>query len=129
MVLWVRSRGYCDVCGFPMTNQFAVHHRKTGKRADNRPSNLLICHHNCHNGSVDSIHLSPAVAYQNGWMIRGNQLSYLVPVRLHRAFLAMLNDDGTYTRINDNDPTTYQEPSTDDTDGDRATPPAGGTRP
>jgi hypothetical protein len=65
-----RANGYCEVCGCSATPSMALHHRKLRSRGGrDTPSNVIRIHHECHNLSTSSIHLNPARAEQNGWMV------------------------------------------------------------
>lgn len=64
-----RANGYCESCGNPLAEDFALHHRKLRSRGgDDCVSNLIAVHHHCHNLGTDSIHLKPKDATLKGFM-------------------------------------------------------------
>lgn len=69
--LWERCNGYCEKCGFPLfPTNWAAHHRKLKSRGGTDDlCNLMAVHHFCHNLGTDSIHLNPAFAENNGWIV------------------------------------------------------------
>lgn len=92
-----RSMGYCEVGGEPLGDRWAVHHRKLRKHGgDNRLSNLLIVCHDHHNLATRSIHLRPATAYANGWLVESSKEPGEVLVKIYGQHWALLTDDGRY---------------------------------
>jgi hypothetical protein len=96
--LWVRSGGYCEVCGRVLHPEFwAWHHRKLRKHGGpDCCCNALAVHHECHNGNRTSIHLSPKISYENGWLVRSSATPTAVPVMLPGQKKRWLTCDGQY---------------------------------
>ena len=96
--LYGRSRGYCELCGFPMTKeQSAVHHRKLRSQGgEDSMVNCMAVHHSCHNGKTDSIHLQVADALTNGWLVASWERPDNKPLLLHRKKWVRLSENGGY---------------------------------
>lgn len=90
-----RSQGCCEVCGLP-GESMALHHRKLKSRGGKDcASNLIAVHHQCHNLGTRSIHLNPAVAEQNGWMVGSWQEPHEVPMKRPDGSVVLLQKDGS----------------------------------
>lgn len=93
----VRSGGYCEKCGRPLTESWALHHRKLRSRGGkDTASNLVALHHECHNTGTDSVHLNPSASNQAGLMVATWQDSEEVPLILPSGAIVLLTDDGSY---------------------------------
>ena len=89
-----RANGYCEVCGQTLYDG-ALHHRKLKSRGGkDTPSNLIFIHHGCHNLNTDSIHLNPAKAEENGWMVGSWQEPEEVPMVYANGSIVLLKQDG-----------------------------------
>jgi hypothetical protein len=96
-VVLARSGGYCERCGIPLANDWALHHRKLRKHGgDNSPANLMALHHHCHNLGTDSVHLNPANAYAMGWLVRSTQDPEFIAMRLPNGTDVLLTTTGDY---------------------------------
>lgn len=103
--LFVRTAGYCDWCGRPMEEDaMAAHHRKRVSQGGTWAlSNLAGCHHMCHNGFTDAIHLAPLKAREAGFLVPVWHDPRLVPLLLHGARWVTLHDDGTVNDVPEED--------------------------
>ena len=91
-----RAAGYCEVCGGTAQEGMALHHRKLKSRGGkDSAANLISVHHKCHNLGTKSIHLNPAWAEQNGYMVPSWQEPQETPISLPDGRFALLLDDGT----------------------------------
>lgn len=97
-----RCQGYCERCGIPLENDFALHHRKLRSRGgkDELP-NLLALHHHCHNLGTNSVHLKPQQATEDGFLVASWDDPAEIPIRLHEASKVYLTVDGNYLLLED----------------------------
>jgi len=100
-VIWSRSRGYCEVCGLSVDeNIWAAHHRKLRKHGgQDTPQNMMVLHPACHNGGTRSVHLSPARAYEHGWLVRSHEDPEAIPVALAARRWVFFLHNGDYLAI------------------------------
>ena len=92
-----RAGFYCEKCGHSGSG-FALHHRKLRSQGgEDTPSNLIAVHHGCHNLNTDSIHLNPAIAKRNGWIVPGWAEPHEFPMTLPDGSKVYLDDEGGYT--------------------------------
>lgn len=100
-IVYARSGGYCERCGFPLPGQeWALHHRLMRSHGGpDAPENLLALHHECHNLGTNAVHLNPARAYEHGWLVRTGDDPAQTPVTYMGAGRVLLHPDGTYTEI------------------------------
>ena len=90
-----RANNYCEKCGKSELN-LALHHRKLRSRGGGHTaSNLIAVCHPCHNLASDSIHLNPAMAEQNGWMVGSWQEPHEVPMKRPDGSVVLLQKDGS----------------------------------
>jgi len=91
-----RCKGYCEACGKPMTDNWALHHRKLRSQGgDNSLSNLMAVHHDCHNLGTKSIHLNPEWAKKNGYIVSSWGNSAEIPILWQGKVIVLFKDDGT----------------------------------
>ena len=97
-IVYARSRGYCEKCGKPISeDNFALHHRKLKSRGgEDIVSNLVALHHECHNLATDSVHNNPEQSEHNGLMVGSWQDSWECPVTLPNGDIVILTEEGTY---------------------------------
>ncbi|QGJ92060.1 hypothetical protein SEA_KEELAN_96 [Gordonia phage Keelan] len=82
-----RSRGLCEKCGRVATD---MHHRKNRSQGGKwNPANVIHLCRECH------AHMTthPNDGYQGGWMIRGFESEYDIPV-LRWGYWTLLDDEG-----------------------------------
>lgn len=97
-----RCAGYCELCGHPLTFDWAVHHRKLRSRGGtNELSNLVALHHHCHNLGTNSVHLNPAWATEIGFMVASWDEPSEVALVYQRGGKVLLSNDGGLTPTND----------------------------
>jgi len=90
-----RSNGFCEVCG-DYGDGMALHHRKLKSRGGkDEVSNLLVCHHQCHNLGTDSIHLNPEKSERKGWMVPSWADPKEYPLHYPGGEIVLLQDDGS----------------------------------
>jgi len=97
--LYARCSGYCEMCAHPLSDNWAVHHRKLRSRGGtNELSNLVAVHHKCHNLGTNSIHLNPKWATDNGFMVASwAEPSEVALVYQSNARVLLTNDGGVIT--------------------------------
>jgi hypothetical protein len=94
--MWKRCGGYCERCGIPLTDNWAMHHRKLRSRGGkNDLSNLVAVHHECHNLGTNSIHLNPAQATEDGFMVASWEHPADIPILYAGRDRVLLSDDGS----------------------------------
>ena len=82
-----RCKGYCEMCGASLPEDWAMHHRQLKSRGGkDELSNLIAVHHGCHNLDTKSIHLNPAWSAKFGFMVSAWQHPEQTPI------FYMLND-------------------------------------
>lgn len=93
--LFERCGGYCEMCGHPLTFDWAIHHRKLRSRGGtNDLANLIAVHHHCHNLGTNSIHLNPAWATEQGYMVASWEDPAEVALVYQSNVKVMLTNDG-----------------------------------
>lgn len=85
---------WCAWCGARNVNP-ALHHRRLPGRVDHVQNVVAICHA-CHNGRRDSVHLSPAVAYERGLLVHSWDDPADVPIVLLDGGKVWLSAGGGY---------------------------------
>lgn len=97
MVL-LRCGGRCERCGRALGEYWECHHRKL--RSQGGPDdvrNLIALHPDCHNpGSPGSVHHSPRIARQGGYMVPGWADPAVEPLLLWGSRWVLLTEGGTY---------------------------------
>jgi len=92
-----RSSGYCEKCGKPLGESWALHHRKLRSRGgEDSLTNFVALHHECHNLGNGSVHSNPKLAEQLGLMVPSWQDPKDAPLTLPSGDIVLLNDDGSY---------------------------------
>ena len=95
-LVWQRSRGYCEVCGFPLDPEsWDFSHRKARKhKGPDTPENgMAIHHHPCH---LVDIELHPRLARDKGWRVISTENPLEIPIWLYGKLKVWLEPDGTY---------------------------------
>ena len=96
-IVLTRCGGYCEHCGKPLPNNFALHHRKLRSQGGaNTPDNLIAVHHECHNLATKSIHMNPRASLLTGHMVSGYANPEETPLRLPDGRQVLLTPDGGY---------------------------------
>ena len=91
-----RAEGHCEVCGFSLAGDYALHHRKLKSRGGKDSiANVICIHHDCHNLASYSIHLNPAKAERKGWMVASWQDPEEAPMVRPDGSSVLLKDDGS----------------------------------
>lgn len=99
----VRCGGYCEKCGKPLGESWALHHRKLRSRGGKDAcSNFVALHHECHNMGTDSVHLNPSESNRLGLMVATWQDSEEIPLILPSGAIVLLTDDGSYRYLEGN---------------------------
>ena len=92
-----RCFAYCEKCGKPLNESWALHHRKLRSRGGKDTySNFVALHHECHNTGTDSVHSNPSKSEQAGLMVGSWQEPSDVPLTLPSGDIVLLTDDGSY---------------------------------
>lgn len=95
--IFKRCEGYCEKCGFPLFESWAIHHRKLKSRGgDDSASNLIALHHACHNLATDSVHNQPLESKETGRMVSTWEEPEKVPLKLPNGRKVFLTTDGKY---------------------------------
>jgi len=96
-----RAGNYCEKCGHAQGGEnFALHHRKLRSQGgEDDPANLIAVHHSCHNLATDSIHLNPAIAKKNGWIVPSWAEPSEFPLTLPDGSKVLLDSYGGYEYI------------------------------
>ena len=98
-----RCQGYCEKCGRPVSDTFALHHRKLKSRGGKDAiDNLLVLHHECHNLGTNSVHLNVKEATEKGYMVPTHQDPSQYPVTLFNGLTVTLTVEGTYNYLEGN---------------------------
>lgn len=98
-----RSGGYCEKCGKPLEESWALHHRKLKSRGGKDTcSNFVALHHKCHNTGTDSVHLNPSTSEKSGLIVASWQEPEEVPLILPSGAIVLLNDNGSYHYLEGN---------------------------
>jgi hypothetical protein len=95
-----RCNGYCEKCGFGLTDDFALHHRKLKSRGGKDTlDNLIALHHACHNLGNNSVHMNIKTATENGWIVptRADPSEY--PMLLNNGKYVTLTPEGLYIHV------------------------------
>lgn len=103
-LLFDRCSGYCERCGIPLAESWAMHHRLLKSRGGkDEITNVVALHHHCHNLGTNSVHLNPAEATRQGFMVPSGSNPANVPLLLAERFLVLLTDNGMYEEIEEGD--------------------------
>ena len=96
--VYKRCGGYCELCGGVLIpGEWALHHRQfRSAGGKDLVENLMALHHNCHNGSKKSVHLSPLVAKVNGWQVVAGKDPSQVPCLIPRDKWVLFTTSGAY---------------------------------
>jgi hypothetical protein len=90
-----RAKGYCEVCGWDLGEDYALHHRKLKSRGGkDSVSNLMAVHHKCHNLGTDSIHFNPERATEKGYMVSAWSEPHQIPVKQPDGKMVYFDDNG-----------------------------------
>lgn len=96
-IVYQRCKGYCEKCGLPLGNDWALHHRKLRSRGgEDSVSNFLALHHKCHNIGTDSVHANPSIATAKGFMVSSWNEPNECPVTLPDGRSVILSEEGNY---------------------------------
>lgn len=96
-LVFSRCKGYCEKCGLPLNDNWALHHRKLRKHGGkDEVSNLLALHHECHNLGTHSVHLRPANSYGSGHLVKSYDDPKVAPVTLSNGSCVILLPSGEY---------------------------------
>jgi len=94
-----RCKGYCELCGGSLGDNWALHHRKLKSRGGkDEIANIVALHHKCHNLGTDSVHLNPARAKETGFMVSSWDDPVLIWILYYDGFKVYLKNDGTIER-------------------------------
>jgi len=94
--LAARSKGYCEMCGEGLGDNWAMHHRKLKSRGGkDELANVIAVHHQCHNLGTNSIHLNPAWATENGFMVSSWLDPEMSPILYMMSDKVLLMEDGS----------------------------------
>ena len=95
-----RCQGYCEKCGFGLTEDFALHHRKLRSRGGKDTiDNLVALHHKCHNLGTDSVHLNVRDATLTGFIVPRHADPSVYPLHLPNGSIVTLSTEGTYVYL------------------------------
>ena len=95
--VFARSKGYCEKCGLPLQEGWALHHRKLRKHGGlDEVGNLLALHHECHNLGGRSVHMRPKDAYESGHLVKSFDDPKVTPVTLSDGSRVILLPTGEY---------------------------------
>jgi hypothetical protein len=96
-LVYERSGGQCERCGFALTPVWECHHRKLRSQGgDWSLANLLALHPSCHSGDATSIHGRPKAAYALGHLVRAGLDTSEMPVQLWGNRWVLLGPSGGY---------------------------------
>lgn len=92
-----RCQGYCELCGFGLSDTFALHHRKLRSRGgQDTLDNLIALHHHCHNLGTDSVHMNIKKATESGHIVPRHATPSEFPLRLPNGSTVTLTPEGNY---------------------------------
>lgn len=95
--VFARSKGYCEKCGLPLQEGWALHHRKLRKHGgEDEVSNLLALHHECHNLGSRSVHMRPKDSYASGHLVKSFDNPQTAPLTLANGSRVILLVNGDY---------------------------------
>lgn len=96
-VIYLRSRGWCEVCGCDISTGFEAHHRKLRSQGGGHGvENLLALCHGCHH---DRVHAHPVEARERGWIVPSGGDPAARAVLLWDGRTVRLTVDGRYDEI------------------------------
>ena len=92
-----RCNGYCEKCGQSLPESWALHHRKLRSQGGKDVvENFVALHHACHNMGTNAVHLNPADAIRNGFIVPSWGDPASVSVTLSDGSNVILTQEGTY---------------------------------
>lgn len=92
-----RCQGYCEKCGGSLPESWALHHRKLRSQGGkDSVQNLVALHHACHNMGTDAVHLNPASAVRDGFIVPSWAKAESTIVTLAGGNSVILTPEGTY---------------------------------
>lgn len=94
-----RAAGYCERCGkFEVSP--ALHHRKLRSQGgEDAVENLVAICHPCHNMSTDAVHMNPAKAKVQGYIVPSWADPSDYPLHLADGTVVRLDSEGNYHRL------------------------------
>lgn len=99
-LILARCQHYCEKCGFGLTEDFALHHRKLRSRGGkDTVDNLVALHHKCHNLGTDSVHLNIKKATELGLIVPRHAEPNEFPLTLANGSIVTLTTEGTYNYL------------------------------
>ena len=92
-----RCQGYCEKCGGPLPETWALHHRKLRSQGGKDVvENFVALHHACHNMGTDAVHFNPASAIRDGFIVPSWAQPDTTTVTLADGSSVILTQEGTY---------------------------------
>jgi len=92
-----RCQGYCEKCGKPLLEGWALHHRQLRSQGGKDViENFLALHHVCHNTGTKSVHMNPSNSIENGYIVPSWAKPEESPVTLADGSSVILTSEGTY---------------------------------
>lgn len=92
-----RCEGYCEKCGGALPESWALHHRKLRSQGGKDViENFVALHHACHNMGIDAVHLNPASAVRDGFIVPSWAQPDVTTVTLADGSSVILTQEGTY---------------------------------
>jgi hypothetical protein len=95
-----RCSGYCELCGLPVSDTFALHHRLLRSRGGkDEIQNLIVLHHACHNTGTNSVHSKVKDATVSGHIVPTRQDPATYPLTLAGGITVILTPEGKYEYV------------------------------
>ena len=92
-----RCQGHCEKCGGVLPKSWALHHRKLRSQGGKDViENFVALHHACHNMGTDAVHLNPASAIRDGFIVPSWAQPDTTTVTLVDGSSVILTQEGTY---------------------------------
>ena len=96
-LVFKRCKGYCEKCGLPLREGWALHHRKLRSAGGkDTVENFLALHHECHNLGTKSVHLNPKDSMIKGYIVSRYREPNECPLMLPSGQSVILTAEGTY---------------------------------